>query len=227
MLLPPPTPFFLPPYPLPPLPLSGCVRRGGLSGGTAAPAIIRDGPDGRTTKTRYITPSAAVSAAAEAETTEEEACDGCVGANPRRCLDNSSLLRSARTGSSSARLLCDRAAARRRQSLATATTSMPAIDIGALFIGREDWEENEGSGIATEDDDDTDAEAGGYERDFLEVVLCQLWEGCFGRRRTTTTTTKTSRDDEHEECLRGSARANHHRCCPLLARSANRRQRPR
>ena len=53
------------------------------------------------------------------------------------------------------------AAARRRRSPATATTSMPAIDIGALFIGREDWEGDDGSGIATEDDDDTDVEAWG------------------------------------------------------------------
>ncbi len=76
---------------------------------------------------------------------------------------------------------------------------MPAIDIGALFIGREDREGDDGSGIATEDDDDTDVEAGGYARDFLEVVLRQLWEGRFGRRRTTMMTTETSRDDEHEE----------------------------
>ena len=91
------------------------------------------------------------------------------------------------------------AAARRRRSPATATTSMPAIDIGALFIGREDWEGDDGSGIATEDDDNTDVEAGGYARDFLEVVLRRLWEGRFGRRRTTMKTTETSRDDEHEE----------------------------
>ena len=38
---------------------------------------------------------------------------------------------------------------------------MPAIDIGTLFIGREDREGDDGSGVATEDDDDTDAEAGG------------------------------------------------------------------
>jgi hypothetical protein len=42
--------------------------------------------------------------------------------------------------------------------------SMPVIDIGALFIGRENREGDDGSGIATEDDDDTDAEAGGYTR---------------------------------------------------------------
>ena len=95
---------------------------------------------------------------------------------------------------------CDNgAAARRRRSLATAMTSMPAIDIGALFIGREDQEGDDGSGIATEDDDDTEVEAGGYAHDFLEVVLRRLWEDRFGRRRTTTKTTGTSRDDEHEE----------------------------
>jgi hypothetical protein len=44
---------------------------------------------------------------------------------------------------------------------------MPAIDISALFIGQEDLEGNNGSGVATEDDDDTDTEAGGYVRDFL------------------------------------------------------------
>ncbi len=79
------------------------------------------------------------------------------------------------------------------------TTWMPAIDIGTLFIGREDWEGTDGSGVAKEDDDDTDVEAGGCMRDFLEVVLRRLWEGRFRRRRTTTKTTKMSRDDEHEE----------------------------
>ena len=91
------------------------------------------------------------------------------------------------------------AAARRRLSPATATTSMPAIDIGALFIGRKDREGNNSSGIATEDDDDTDVDAGGYAHNFLEVILHRLWEERFGRRRTTTKTTGTSRDDEHEE----------------------------
>ena len=76
---------------------------------------------------------------------------------------------------------------------------MPVIDIGALFIGREDREGDDGSGVATEDDDDTDAEAGGYARDFLEVILRQLWEGRFGKRRTTTKTMEMSRDNEHEE----------------------------
>ena len=76
---------------------------------------------------------------------------------------------------------------------------MPGIDIGALFIGWEDREGDDGSGVATEDDDYTNAETGGYTRNFLEVVLRRLWEGRFGRRRTTTKTTETSRDDEHEE----------------------------
>ncbi len=43
----------------------------------------------------------------------------------------------------------------------TATTSMPAIDIGALFIGWENREGDDSSGVVTEDDDDTNAEAGG------------------------------------------------------------------
>ena len=91
------------------------------------------------------------------------------------------------------------AAARRRQSPATTTTSMPAINIGMLFIGREDWEGDVGSGVAMEDEDDTNAEAGGYMRDFLVIILCRLWVGHFGRRRMTTKSTETSRDDEHEE----------------------------
>ena len=125
----------------------------------------------------------------------------------------------------------DGAAAWRRWSPATATTSMPAIDIGALFVGREDREGDDGSGVTTEDDDNTDVEAGGYAHDFLEVVLCRLWEGHFGRRRTTKKTTETSRDDEQEEDIvtqsRRSARASRCRRCPRLARSANRRQQPR
>ncbi len=68
-----------------------------------------------------------------------------------------------------------------------------------VFIEREDREGNKGSCVATEDDDNTDAEAGVYARDFLEVVLRRLWEGHFRRRRTTTKTTETSRDDEHKE----------------------------
>ncbi len=58
-------PFFPTPSPLPPSPLSGCVRRTGRSGGTATPPVIRDGPDSHTTKTRYGTASAAASAATE------------------------------------------------------------------------------------------------------------------------------------------------------------------
>ena len=84
VLLPPSMLFFVPPSPLPPLPLSGCVRRSGRSGSTATPAVIRDGLVGRTTKTCYGTTSAAALAA-----TEEEECDGCNGANPRRHLDDS------------------------------------------------------------------------------------------------------------------------------------------
>jgi hypothetical protein len=75
--------------------------------------------------------------------TEEEECDGCDGADPRRHLDNS-LLRLA-----DKILLClivtttAGAAATALGSTAIATMSMPVIDIGALFIGREDREGDE------------------------------------------------------------------------------------
>jgi hypothetical protein len=75
-------------------------------------------------------------------------------------------------------------------STAIATMSMPVIDIGALFIGREDREGDDGSGVMMEDDDDTDAEAG--------PRGTRAYAGHFGRRRTTMKT-ETSRDDEHEE----------------------------
>ena len=74
---------------------------------------------------------------------------------------------------------------------------MTLMLIGVLFIWQEDWEGDDGSGVTTEDDNDTDAEAGGYTYNFLEVELRQLLEERFGRRRTTMKTTETSRDDEH------------------------------
>ena len=135
--------------------------------------------------------------AVTATATEEEEFDGCNGATPDAAWTTPSS--SWRTGSSSARLPRQRWAPRRRRSPATATTSMPVINIDALFIGREDREGDDGSGVATEDDGDTDAEAGGYARDFLEVILRRLWEGRLGMRRTTTKTTETSRDKEHKE----------------------------
>ena len=93
------------------------------------------------------------------------------------------------------------AAARQWWSPATATTLMPAIDIGTLFIGWEDREDNGGGGVAMEDDDNADVEAGEYACNFLEGVLRQLWEGSFRRRRRRTTTkmTETSSDDKHKE----------------------------
>ena len=127
---------------------------------------------------------------------EEEECNGCDGTYPQRRLDDS-LLRLADDRLIAATTLG--AAAWRRWSLATATTSMPAIDIGAVFIGQEDWEGNNGSSVTTEDDDNADVEAGEYARNFLEVVLRQLWKGHFRRKRTTMKTTETRSDDEHEE----------------------------
>ena len=83
-------------------------------------------------------------------------------------------------------------------SPAIGTMSMPTINIGALFIGWEEWEGNNARGVATEDND-ADAEAGEYAHDFLEVALSRLWEGLFGRRTTTAKTMNTSRDNKHEE----------------------------
>ena len=86
---------------------------------------------------------------------------GCDGADPRRRLDDSLLrlvdgilLRLIVTTTAGA-------AATVVGSTVIATMSMPVIDIGALFIGQEDREGDDGSDVATEDDDDTDAEAGG------------------------------------------------------------------
>ena len=44
---------------------------------------------------------------------------------------------------------------------------MHVINIGVLFIGREVWEGNDGSGVVTEDDNNTDAKAGGVHAQFL------------------------------------------------------------
>ena len=92
VLLPPPAPFFPSPSPLPPSPLFGCVRRAGRSGGTATPAVIRDGPNGRTAKTCYGTASAAALAAAStaaSAATEEPAVATAVGSQavrrPQKC----------------------------------------------------------------------------------------------------------------------------------------------
>jgi hypothetical protein len=46
-------------------------------------------------------------------------------------------------------------------AMTAGVAATPVIDIGALFIGREDREGDDGSGIATEDDDDTNVEVGG------------------------------------------------------------------
>ena len=85
------------------------------------------------------------------------------------------------------------------------------------------------SGIATKDDDDTGV--------FLEVVLCQLWEGRFRRRRTTMKTTEMTRDDEHKEDVvmrlmfetlcKGEPSSSSRHCCPRLARSDDHQRRPR
>jgi hypothetical protein len=98
--------------------------------------------------------------------TEEEECNGCDGANPRRRLDDSLLRLADGILLRSIVAMTAGDAATAVGSTAIATMSMPVtvINIGALFIGWEDQEGDNGSGVVTEDDDDTDAEAGGYAR---------------------------------------------------------------
>ena len=84
----------------------------------------------------------------------------------------------------------DGTAARWRRSPVTTTMSMPAIDIGALFIGWEDWEGNDRSGIVTEDDDDTNPEWRLSSADFGKGVLEGGGRQQRRRRRAGTTSTK-------------------------------------
>jgi hypothetical protein len=90
--------------------------------------------------------------------TEVEECNGCSSANPRRRLDYS--LFCLADGILLLLIIATTAGAAETAvgSTAIATMSMPVI------IGREDWEGDDGSGVATEDDDDTNMEAGGYAR---------------------------------------------------------------
>jgi hypothetical protein len=77
-------------------------RRTLRSGGIVAPAIGRDGPNGRgneedSRRTAAATATVMVTAATAATAvmamaTEEEECDGCDGANPQRRLDDSILI---------------------------------------------------------------------------------------------------------------------------------------
>jgi hypothetical protein len=72
------------------------------SGGIIAPAVGRDGPNGRgddkdsqhrAAATAKATATAATAAmAAKAMAAEEKECDGCDGADPRRRLDDSLLI---------------------------------------------------------------------------------------------------------------------------------------
>ena len=90
--------------------------------------------------------------------TEVEECNGCSSANPRRRLDYS--LFCLADGILLLLIIATTVGAAETAvgSTAIATMSMPVI------IGREDWEGDDGSGVATEDDDDTNTEAGGYAR---------------------------------------------------------------
>ena len=128
-----------------------------------------------------------VEAMVTAVTMEEEEYNGCNGTDPQRCLDDT-LLRltdEILLHSIAATTVGTAAVAAAAGSTAIKTTLMPVINVGALFIGREEQEGNDGSGMATEDDKD--------------AALSQFWEGIFGRRATTAKTIKMSRDNEHKE----------------------------
>ena len=166
-----------------------------------------------------------------ATATEEEEYNGWEGTDPQHHLDNALLrladvilLRSIATTTVGA------VAAAAVGSPAIATMSMPVVNVGELFIGWEEQEGDDGSSIMTEEDNDVNAEAREYARDYLEIALSQLWEGLFGRRTTTAKTMETSRDDKHEEyvvprsmfetlCkgMRREMRHGHCRCRPLPA----------
>jgi hypothetical protein len=141
-------PFFPPPSPLPPLQQSGCVCRGGRSGRTAAPAVIRDGPDGRSTKTCYGTASLAASTASEA--TEEEEYDGCDGANPQRRLDDALLSLADGILLRSIIAMTAGAAETVLGSTATAMMSMPSVDVIAVHwvggSGGRQWQQHRDGG---------------------------------------------------------------------------------
>jgi hypothetical protein len=112
---------------------------------------------------------------------EEKEYNGWEGADHRHHLDNALLCLA---DGILLRLIAvttvGAAAAAAAGSPVIATTSMPAIDVGALFIGREEREGNNGSGVTTEDDDDADAKVVEYARDYLEVAQPTLggafWE---------------------------------------------------
>jgi hypothetical protein len=76
---------------------------------------------------------------------------------------------------------------------------MPAINIGTLFIGQEDWEGDDGSGVATEDDNDTDTEAGGVRARFLGGHPSPTLGGAFREDEDGNEMMETSRDNKHEE----------------------------
>jgi len=138
-----------------------------------------------TMKTRNSTTLA--EAMVTAVTMEEEEYNGCNGTDPQCRLDDAllRLMDEILLHSIAATTVGTAAVAAAAGSTSIKTTLMPVIDIGALFIGQEEKEGNDGSSMATEDDNN--------------AVLSQFWEGIFGRRTTTAKTIKTSRDNEHKE----------------------------
>ena len=101
---------------------------------------------------------------------EEEDYDGCDGADPRHCLDGTLLS------------LADGILLR---SIIATTAGAAATAVGSTktrcpqsmswrFIGWEDLEGDNGNSVRMEDDDFSDAEAGEYACNFLEVAIHRL-----------------------------------------------------
>ena len=116
-------------------------------------------------------------------TSAHEEDDGWERADPRRHLDSALLcladgiLLCSIAATTVGLAVAVAAAAVAAESLMTATMLMPTIYVGALFIGREEREGDDGNGVATEDNGAAKAEAGEYAHNFLEVALSRLWEG--------------------------------------------------
>ena len=79
---------------------------------------------------------------------------------------------------------------------------MPEIHIGVLLIRREDWEGDDGSGVGMEDDEGSDAEAGGTRAiswrlscaDFGDVVTRSMFETlCEGKLPLSLSTARRKR----------------------------------
>ena len=117
-------------------------------------------------------------AMATAMATEEEECDKCNGADPRRRLDDF-LLRQA--DGILLRSIATTTALRHGGGGDKDRDGVDAWDQHWHVVhGWEDWEGDDGSGVATEDDDDTDVGAGGTRTISWGLSSADFWRGVSG-----------------------------------------------